>query len=83
MAFSTATKDWLSKNGLEGFLRVADAPPHEEPEKVAATIDLKEISKGTMQALVGLPARGLCSIENNSTEILTKYFRKYTLSSKA
>ena len=44
MAFSTATKDWLSKNGLEGFLRVVDAPPHEEPEKVTSMIDLKEIS---------------------------------------
>ena len=46
-------------------------------------IDLEEISEGTMQTLVGLPARGLCSIENPSTEILTEYFGEYFIASKA
>ena len=31
MALSTTAKEWFSKYHLEGFLRVADAPPHEEP----------------------------------------------------
>ena len=48
MALSTAGRDLLSKHKLEGFLRVADVPPYEEPEKVATKIDLKEISKGTL-----------------------------------
>ena len=57
-------KDWLIKHGWEGFLRVAEVPPHEEPEKVTSTIDLEEMSKGTMHTLVGLLDGGLCSIEN-------------------
>ena len=54
MALSTTAREWFSKHGLERFLRVADAPPHEEPEKVAPTIDLEEITEGTIQALIGL-----------------------------
>ena len=48
MTLSTAAREWFSKNDLEGFLRIADTPPHEEPEKVAPTIDLAEITKGTI-----------------------------------
>ena len=83
MALSTVTREWFSKNGLEGFLHVGDAPPHEEPEKVAPTIDLEEITEGTIQALTGLPARGLRSIESPSTEIFYQYFGEYSLSNKA
>ena len=50
MALSTTTREWFSKNNLEGFLRIADAPPHEEPEKVGPTIDLEEITEGTIHA---------------------------------
>ena len=46
-------------------------------------IDLDEISEGTVQALVGFPARGLYSIENPSTEMLIEYFGEYSLASKA
>ena len=83
MALSTATRDWFSKHGLEGFLQVVDVQPHEEPEKIATKIDLDEISGGTVQALIGLPAEGLYSIENPSTEILTEYFGEYSIASKA
>ena len=82
MALSTATREWFSKNGLEGFLHVGDAPPHEEPEKVAPTTDLEKITEGTLQALIGLPIGGVRSIENPSTKILTEYFGEYSLGSK-
>ena len=77
MALSTIAREWYSKNVLEGFLRITDAPLHEEPEKVAPTIDLEEITEGTIQA------RGLRSIEKPSIEILTEYFGEYSLGSKA
>ena len=48
MALSTATRDWISKNGLEGNLQVADLPPHEEPEKAVLTIGIKKIFEGTV-----------------------------------
>ena len=83
MALSDAAKDWFSRNGLEEFLQIAEAPPHEEPERVALQIDLDEITEGMVQALTSLPARGLYSIENPSTETLTEYFGEYSIASKA
>ena len=58
MALSTAARKWFSKNSPEGFLRIVDAPPHEEPEKVAPNIDLAKITEGTIEALTGLPTWG-------------------------
>ena len=83
MTLSKTTSDWLSKHDLEGFIRVVEAPPHEEPEKVATMIDLDKLSEGTMQARIGLPFEGLCSIENPSTKILTNYFGELSIASKA
>ena len=51
MALSTEAKDWLQKNGLEGFIWVAEAPHHQEPEKVARTIDVEVISEATVKPL--------------------------------
>ena len=45
MALSEEARQWLTENGLEGLLRIADAPPHAEPEKAAATIDLSKITE--------------------------------------
>ena len=83
MALSDAAREWFTRNGLEGFLCIADALPHEEPEQVAPTIDLSELTEGTIQALTGLQARGLQSVENPSSDILLEYFGEYSLISKA
>ena len=48
MALSEEARQWLTDNELEGFLRIADAPPHEEPEQAATSIDLSEITKGVV-----------------------------------
>ena len=48
MAQFVESKDWLQRNGLKGFIRVAEALPHEELEKVTMTIDVEGISKMTV-----------------------------------
>ena len=83
MALSEEERQWLTENGLEGFLRIADAPPHEEPEQAATSIDLSEIMEGAIQAMAGLQVGGLQSVECPSNEILLEYFEVYSLSSKA
>ena len=45
MASSIVARDSLIKHGLEGFLRVAGVPPHEELEVVPLTIDIEKISE--------------------------------------
>ena len=83
MVLSDEAREWLIASGLEGFLCIADAPQHDEPEQAAATIDLSEITEGAVQDLTGLQAGGLQSVECPSKEIMFKYFGEYSLSSKA
>ena len=83
MAPSEEAKQWLTEHGLEGFLRIADAPPHDEPEQAVKSIDLSEITEGAVQAITGLQAGGMQSVECPSNEILFEYFGEYSLSSKA
>ena len=83
MALSDEAKQWLTEHGLEGFLRIAEAPPQDEPEQSAATIDLPEITEGAIQALTGLQVGGLQSVECPSNMILFEYFGEYSLCSKA
>ena len=42
MALSDEARQLMTENGMEGLLRIADAPPHAESEQAAATIDLSE-----------------------------------------
>ena len=48
MALSDKARQWMTENGMEGLLRIADAPPHAEPEQAAATIDLSEVTEGAV-----------------------------------
>ena len=83
MVLSDEARKWLTENGLGGLLRIADAPPHKEPEQAAATVDLSEVTEGAVQALTGISEGGLQTIELPSSQILSEYFGEYSLSSKA
>ena len=83
MALLNEVKNCLIKNGLEGFIRVAEAPPHEEQDKVAMTIVVGKLSEGMVQGAIELPSGGLHSIENPSTQTLTKYFEDFSIASTA
>ena len=48
MALSDEARQWMTENGMEGLLRIADAPPHAKPEQAAATIDLSEVTEGAV-----------------------------------
>ena len=54
MVLYVEAKDWLEKNGLEGFIQVAGAPPHKEQAKVTKTINIDDISEATMHAAIEL-----------------------------
>ena len=83
MALSDGARQWLTENGLGGLLRVADAPPHKEPEQAATAVDLAEVTEGAVQALTGISEGGLQTIELPSSQIFFEYFGEYSLSSKA
>ena len=83
MAFSETTKKWFNQHGLGGFLRIAEAPPHDEVEEVMHKIDTEVIMEEVIHALIGLPEGGIYSIENPSPKTLSKFFGEYSLASKA
>ena len=83
MALSEGARQWMMENGLGGLLRIADAPPHDEPEQAAAAVDIAEVTEGAVQALTGIKEGGLQTIELPSSQILFEYFGEYSLSSKA
>ena len=83
MALSETTKKWFTQHVLEGILRVSEAPPHEDAEKVAKKIDIEVITEEAIRALIALPEGGIYSIESPSRETLTKFFGEYSLGSKA
>ena len=59
MALSDEARQWMTENRMEGLLRIADTPPHAEPEQATTTINLLEVTEGAVQALTGLKAGGL------------------------
>ena len=64
MALSKAAKKWLKQHGLEGFLRIVEAPAHIEAEKVVKDIDTEVITEEAIRALTGLPEGGIFTIDN-------------------
>ena len=83
MAFLEAAKKWLKQYGLEGFLRIVEAPLHREAEKVVKDIGTEVITEEAIRALTGLLEGSIFTIDNPTPEQLTKYFGEYSLARKA
>ena len=71
----------MRRHGLEGFIRVAEAPPHPEPEAIAKNIDVDGISEATVHAIIELESGGLHTIEILAAKILVDYFSKFSIQS--
>ena len=82
MVLLEAAKKWLKQHGLEGFLRIVEAPPHGDAENVVKDIDMEVITEEAIRALIDLPEGDRFLIDNPTLEILTKYFGEYSLASK-
>ena len=79
---SEAAKKWLRQHGLEGFLTIMEARPHQEVDKVIKEIDTEVITEEAICALTGLPEGGIFQIDNPTSEQLIKHFGEYSLASK-
>ena len=77
MTLSEAAKKWLKQHGLEGFLRIVEALPHEDAEKVVKDIDTEVTTEEAIRALIGLPEGDRFSINNPTPKMLTKYFGEW------
>ena len=80
---SEAAKKWLRQHRLEGFLTIMEAHPHKEADRVIKEIDTEFIKEEVIRALTGLLEACIFTIDNPTSKQLIKYFREYSLASKA
>ena len=78
MELSETAKKRFKQHALEGFLRIVEAPPHGEAEKVVKKIDTEVIIEEAIRALTGLLEGGIYSIHNPSPETLTRFLGEYS-----
>ena len=80
---TTALRNWLTENGLQGFIQVAEAPPHPNATEIASRINIATITDSMLRKKLNLDCTGERQIEMVPAHILERYYGKYSLSAKA
>ena len=80
---TTALRNWLTENGLQGFIQVAEAPPHPNATEIASRINIGTITDSMLRKKLNLDCTGERQIEMVPAHILERYYGKYSLSAKA
>ena len=80
---TTALKTWLAETGLQGFIRVAEAPPHPNATEIASKLNIETITNSMIHKKLSLDSTGERQLEMVPSEILERYYGKYSLSAKA
>ena len=83
ITISAALRRWLLEKVFEGYIRVAEAPPHPEALDMAKKLNANTITNATVHQTLGLSSLGEKHFEIAPTETLAKYFREYSTSAKA
>ena len=80
---STALRRWLLEKGLEGYIKVAKAPPHPDAFNIAQKINVDTVTNAMVQQKLGLSGLGEKQFDIAPAETLRKYFVEYSLTAKA
>ena len=80
---TTALRNWLTENGLQGFIQVAEAPPHPNATEIASRINIETITDSMLRKKLNLDSTGERQLEMVPSHILERYYGKYSLSAKA
>ena len=51
---TTALRNWLTENGLQGFIQVAKAPPHPNTIEIASRISIETITDWMLRKKLNL-----------------------------
>ena len=76
-------RNWLTENGLQGFILVAEAPPYPNATEIASRINIETITDLMLRKKLNLDCTGERQIEMVPSHILERYYGKYSLSAKA
>ena len=83
ITISAALPRWLLEKGFEGYIRVAEAPPHPEALDMAKKLNAHTIMNATVRQKLGLSGVGEKHFEIAPAETLAKYFGEYSTTAKA
>ena len=65
---TTALWNWLAENGLQGFIKVAEAPPHPNATEIASKLNIETITDSMI--------RKKLSLQMVPSHILERYYGK-------
>ena len=80
---TTALRNWLTENGLQGFIQVAEAPPHPNATEITSRINIETITDSMLRKKLKLDSTGERLLEMVPSHTLERYYGKYSLSAKA
>ena len=80
---TTALRNWLTKRGLQSFIKVAEAPPHPNAIEIASKLNIETVTHSMICKKLSLDSTGERQLEMFPSEILERYYGKYSLSAKA
>ena len=73
---TTALRNWLTENGLQGFIQVAEAPPHPNATEIASKLNIETITDSMIRKKLSLDSTGERQLEMVPSHILERYYGK-------
>ena len=83
ISISVALRRWRLEKGFEGYIRVAEAPPHPDAFDIARKLNVDTITNAMVRQKLSLLGLGEKHFDITPTETLQKYFAEYSLTTKA
>ena len=80
---SSTLRRWLLEKGFEGYIQIAEVPPHPNAQEIAKKLNIDTITNASIRKKLGLTATGEKYFEIPLAEDLEKYFEEYSTSAKA
>ena len=79
---STDLQRWLLEKGLEGYIKVAEAPPHPDAFNIAQKLNVDTITNTMVRQKLGLSGLGEKQFDIAPAETLRKIFRGVLVNSQ-
>ena len=55
---TTALRNWLAECGLQGFIKVAEAPPHPNATEIASKLNIETLTDSMVRKKLSLDITG-------------------------
>ena len=80
---TSALRNWLADHGLQGFIKVAEAPSQTNAMEIASKLNIETLTDSMVCKKLSLDSTGERQFEILPSELLERYYGKYSLSAKA